>query len=105
MLCLEKEIEIVYDMAQRMLQYETVLVEASDICGELDRYLSLGWIYEPILTSEQSPCLNTGSQLLQAEPTTDGIRECYQNQRRPVRTLRFFTFSWFLHMLVTYCKS
>lgn len=35
----EKEIEIVYDMAQKILQYENVLVEASDVCGELDRYL------------------------------------------------------------------
>jgi DNA mismatch repair protein MSH5 len=52
MLCSEKEIEIVYDMAQRILQYETVLVEASDICGELDRYFLLIVIYEPILTFE-----------------------------------------------------
>jgi DNA mismatch repair protein MSH5 len=34
----EKEIEIVYDLAQKVLQYEGMLVEASDICGELDRY-------------------------------------------------------------------
>ena len=34
----EKEIEIVYDLAQRVLEYEDMLVEASDICGELDRY-------------------------------------------------------------------
>jgi DNA mismatch repair protein MSH5 len=33
----EKEIEIVYDLAQRVLQYEDVLVEASDICGDMDR--------------------------------------------------------------------
>ncbi|KAJ5358895.1 DNA mismatch repair protein MutS core [Penicillium cataractarum] len=37
----EKEIEIVYDMAQRILQYENVLVEASDVCGELDSLLAL----------------------------------------------------------------
>lgn len=36
---LEKEIEIVYDLAQRVLQYESVLVDASDICGEIDRYI------------------------------------------------------------------
>lgn len=36
----EKEIEIVYDLAQRVLQYENMLVEASDICGGLDRYPS-----------------------------------------------------------------
>lgn len=34
-----KEIEIVYDLAQRVLQHEKVLVEASDICGELDRFV------------------------------------------------------------------
>ena len=34
---LEKEIEIVYDLAQAVLQYETGLIEASDVCGELDR--------------------------------------------------------------------
>lgn len=33
----EKEIEIVYDLAQRVLRYENVLVDASDVCGELDR--------------------------------------------------------------------
>ncbi|KAJ5553509.1 DNA mismatch repair protein MutS core [Penicillium frequentans] len=32
----EKEIEIVYDLAQKVLQHEKVLVEASDICGEID---------------------------------------------------------------------
>lgn len=36
-LSLEKEIEIVYDLAQRVLQYENVLLEASDVCGEMDR--------------------------------------------------------------------
>jgi hypothetical protein len=64
-------------MAQRILQYESVLVEASDVCGELDWYFLLsGMIYEPMLTTEQSPCPHTGSQLLQVEPTTDVIREC-----------------------------
>ncbi|KAJ5628099.1 DNA mismatch repair protein MutScore [Penicillium lividum] len=37
----EKEIEIVYDLAQKVLQYESVLVEASDICGEIDCNLAL----------------------------------------------------------------
>ncbi|KKK17632.1 hypothetical protein ARAM_004026 [Aspergillus rambellii] len=37
----EKEIEIVYDLAQRVLQYEKVLLEASDICGELDSLLAM----------------------------------------------------------------
>ncbi|KAJ5902185.1 DNA mismatch repair protein MutS core [Penicillium taxi] len=37
----EKEIEIVYDLAQKVLQYENLLVETSDICGELDSLLAL----------------------------------------------------------------
>ncbi|KAJ5682222.1 DNA mismatch repair protein MutS core [Penicillium macrosclerotiorum] len=35
----EKEIEIVYDLAQRILHYENVLVEASDVCGDLDSHI------------------------------------------------------------------
>ncbi|KAL4894042.1 muts domain V-domain-containing protein [Aspergillus ambiguus] len=35
----EREIEIVYDLAQRVLQYEKVLLEASDICGQIDRHI------------------------------------------------------------------
>ena len=38
----EKEIEIVYDLAQRVLRYENVLVDASDICGEIDRLVFVG---------------------------------------------------------------
>ncbi|KAJ6109241.1 hypothetical protein N7486_001475 [Penicillium sp. IBT 16267x] len=37
----EREIEIVYDLAQKVLQHENVLVEASDICGEIDCNLAL----------------------------------------------------------------
>ncbi|KAL4809528.1 muts domain V-domain-containing protein [Aspergillus unguis] len=37
----EKEIEIVYDLAQRVLRYETVLIDASDACGELDSLLAM----------------------------------------------------------------
>ncbi|RAH61060.1 DNA mismatch repair protein Msh5 [Aspergillus piperis CBS 112811] len=37
----EKEIEIVYDLAQRVLQYETVLLEASDVCGQIDSLLAM----------------------------------------------------------------
>lgn len=35
----EKEIEIVYELAQKVLQYENVLIEASDICGQVDRWV------------------------------------------------------------------
>lgn len=34
---LEKEMEIVYDLAQRVLRSEDMLVEASNICGQIDR--------------------------------------------------------------------
>lgn len=34
---LAKEIEIIYELAQTVLQYETTLIEASDICAEIDR--------------------------------------------------------------------
>ncbi|KAL4790251.1 DNA mismatch repair protein Msh5 [Aspergillus venezuelensis] len=37
----EKEIDIVYDLAQRVLQYEKVLMEASEVCGELDSLLTM----------------------------------------------------------------
>ncbi|OJJ63521.1 hypothetical protein ASPSYDRAFT_190986 [Aspergillus sydowii CBS 593.65] len=37
----EKEIEIVYDLAQRVLQFERVLIEASDACGEIDSLLAM----------------------------------------------------------------
>lgn len=34
----EKEIEIAYELAQRVLELELFLIEASDICGEVDRF-------------------------------------------------------------------
>ncbi|KAG2415426.1 hypothetical protein HFD88_006617 [Aspergillus terreus] len=37
----EKEIEIVYDLAQRVLQYEKVLLQASDICGQIDSLIAM----------------------------------------------------------------
>ncbi|OQD89689.1 hypothetical protein PENANT_c002G00866 [Penicillium antarcticum] len=37
----DKEIEIVYGLAQRILRYENLLVDASDICGEIDNLLAL----------------------------------------------------------------
>ncbi|TKA68935.1 hypothetical protein B0A49_05342, partial [Cryomyces minteri] len=35
----DKEIEIVHELAQTVLEHEELLTSASDICGELDRYL------------------------------------------------------------------
>ncbi|KAF7180538.1 hypothetical protein CNMCM7691_009829 [Aspergillus felis] len=37
----EKEIEIVYGLAQKVLQYEDVLVQASDMCGQIDSLLAM----------------------------------------------------------------
>ena len=34
---LEKEIEIIHQLGQRILEQETMLNQASDACGELDR--------------------------------------------------------------------
>ena len=33
----DKEIEIIYKLGQEVLDYEDVLVHASELCGELDR--------------------------------------------------------------------
>lgn len=35
----DKEIEIVHELAQKVLEYEELLTTTSDICGELDRYV------------------------------------------------------------------
>lgn len=40
----EKEIEIVYGLAQRVLRYENVLIDASDICGDIDRLVLVGHV-------------------------------------------------------------
>ncbi|KAK2799306.1 MutS protein msh5 [Onygenales sp. PD_10] len=67
----EKEIEIVYEMAQRVLQYETMLVEASDICGEIDSLLALVQganlykLIRPQITQDNSIVIKGGRHLLQ----------------------------------------
>jgi DNA mismatch repair protein MSH5 len=33
----DREVEISHELAQEILQYETLLTTVSDICGELDR--------------------------------------------------------------------
>ncbi|KAL8944068.1 MAG: hypothetical protein Q9216_000659 [Gyalolechia sp. 2 TL-2023] len=40
MIC-DKEIEIIYNLGQVILQYEDMLTKASDVCGELDSILAL----------------------------------------------------------------
>jgi DNA mismatch repair protein MSH5 len=34
----DREIEISYELAQYVLQYEQLLMSCSDVCGELDRF-------------------------------------------------------------------
>ncbi|KAI9676986.1 MAG: MutS protein msh5 [Caeruleum heppii] len=40
MIC-DKEIEIVHNLAQRMMEHETLITDCSDICGQLDSLLAL----------------------------------------------------------------
>lgn len=34
---IDKEIEIIYKLGQEVLEFENMLTEASEVCGELDR--------------------------------------------------------------------
>ncbi|KAJ5217788.1 uncharacterized protein N7469_011413 [Penicillium citrinum] len=67
----EKEIEIVYDLAQNVLQYEEMLVDTSDICGELDSLLALtqaAMFYKlnrPRMVSDNLVRIKGGRHLLQ----------------------------------------
>ncbi|KAF7718142.1 Uncharacterized protein PECH_005592 [Penicillium ucsense] len=62
----EKEIEIVYDMAQRILHYEEDLVKASDVCGELDRQAANFYkLSRPSIVTENVVDIRGGRHLLQ----------------------------------------
>ncbi|RAK97016.1 MutS family protein MSH5 [Aspergillus ibericus CBS 121593] len=67
----EKEIEIVYDLAQRVLQYEKVLLEASDVCGHIDSLLamvqaaSLYKLVRPKMVEEDIIRIRGGRHILQ----------------------------------------
>jgi len=41
----DKEIEIIHELAQKVLEYEALLTATSDICGELDRCICVR--YDP----------------------------------------------------------
>ncbi|EFR01530.1 mismatch repair protein 5 [Nannizzia gypsea CBS 118893] len=66
----EKEIEIVYQLAQDILTYEHMLVEASDICGEIDSLLalvqgaSLHKLVRPRMTDENIISIKGGRHML-----------------------------------------
>ncbi|KMU91696.1 mismatch repair protein 5 [Coccidioides immitis H538.4] len=65
-----KEIEIVYDLAQSILGYEEILVEASDVCGEIDSLLALAHgadlykLVRPQMTDENVVIIKGGRHIL-----------------------------------------
>ncbi|EZF33889.1 hypothetical protein H101_02549 [Trichophyton interdigitale H6] len=66
----EKETEIVYKLAQDILIYEKMLVDASDICGEIDSLLalvqgaSLHKLVRPRMTEENIISIKSGRHML-----------------------------------------
>lgn len=70
MIC-DIEIEISYELAQKVLQNETLLIAASDICGELDALLALARgavqykLTRPRLTKDNVIDIRAGRHLLQ----------------------------------------
>ncbi|RMZ45157.1 DNA mismatch repair protein Msh5 [Aspergillus flavus] len=67
----EKEIEIVYELAQKVLQYEKVLLEASDICGHIDSLLAMSQaasfyrLVRPKIVRENVISIKGGRHILQ----------------------------------------
>ncbi|KZF26467.1 P-loop containing nucleoside triphosphate hydrolase protein [Xylona heveae TC161] len=67
----EREIEILHGLAQKILEFETLLTKASDICGELDSILALAQaakIYKlnrPLVTDQNIINIIGGRHLLQ----------------------------------------
>lgn len=67
----DKEIEIIYELGVRILEYEEALNEASDLCGELDSLLALALgadkykLTAPQLTSTNMIQIEGGRNLLQ----------------------------------------
>lgn len=65
------EIEIVHDLAQRVLQDEAFLIKASDLCGELDCLLALAHgavqynLSRPLFVDENVIRITAGRHLLQ----------------------------------------
>jgi DNA mismatch repair protein MSH5 len=70
MIC-DREIEISYDLAQKVLLEEKLLVEVSDLCGEIDCLLALALgaiqykLTRPRLTTENVIAIKGGRHILQ----------------------------------------
>lgn len=68
---LDKEIEIIHNLAVRILEYEDMLVAASDICGDLDCLVALAKgaqrynLVPPSMTAANVICIDNGRHLLQ----------------------------------------
>lgn len=69
----DKEIEIVHELAQRVLEYEDMLCTVSDVCGELDALLALAQgarVYKlarPRMTTDNVLEIHEGRHLLQEQ--------------------------------------
>lgn len=70
MIC-DKEIEIVHELAESVLQYEELLTTVSDICGELDSMIALALgakqykLCRPSLTNDNIIRIEGGRHILQ----------------------------------------
>jgi DNA mismatch repair protein MSH5 len=70
MIC-DKEIEVVHELAENILQYEELLTTVSDICGELDSMIALTLgakqykLSRPSLTNENIIRIEGGRHVLQ----------------------------------------
>lgn len=67
----DKEIEIIHQLAQELLQYEEMLTTVSDICGELDSLLALAQgarqykLSRPRVTTDNVVKIRSGRHILQ----------------------------------------
>ncbi|KAL8771108.1 MAG: hypothetical protein Q9209_003279 [Squamulea sp. 1 TL-2023] len=70
MIC-DKEIEIIYKLGQKVLEHEKVLIQASELCGQLDSFLALAQgagmykLSRPYITEENIVRIKGGRHLLQ----------------------------------------
>lgn len=67
----DREIEIIYDLAVKVLQFEKLLITASDLCGEVDSLVALATgaskyeLIPPCMTTSNTINIQGGRHLLQ----------------------------------------
>lgn len=76
---IDKEIEIIHELAQSVLEYEELLTTASDICGELDRFADIYPVALLLTSSAQSSSTYPGCEGPQARQTTYDRGEHYKD--------------------------